>query len=133
MPVERAWQMALYIVLENKIPGFDPFVNGKALGRSEEQLAEMAERCGVHPLMDFFSTNPDEASGFLKSEGLADMELPPEQWFSPLEGIRTVQALLREIENVPEIADVKADLLEFENVLRQAQEKGIRWHLAVDF
>jgi hypothetical protein len=125
--------MALYIVLYNKIPGFDPFVNGKALSRSEKQLAEMAERCGVHPLMDFFSANPDEVSGFLKSEGLADVETPPEQWFSPQEGIRTVQALLREIENVPEIADVKVDLLEFENVLRQAQEKGIRWHLAVDF
>jgi len=125
--------MALYIVLESKVAGFDPFVNGKAIARSEKQLAEIAERCGVHPLMDFFSTNPDEAAEFLNGEGLADLEIPAEQWFSPQEGTRTVQALLREIENVPETADIKTDLLEFENVLRQAQEKGIRWHLAVDY
>jgi hypothetical protein len=124
--------MALYIVLENKNPGFDPFVNGKALGQADEQLAEMAKLCGVHPLMDFFSMNPDDASDFLDSEGLADMELPQEQWFSAQEGIRTVQALLRTIENVPELTDVKADLLELQAVLIKAHERGIRWHLAVD-
>src|SRR5271170_7246836 len=102
--------MALYIVLESKIPGFDGFVNGKALGRSEKQLAEMAARCGVHPLMDFFSADQDDAAGLLEDEGLEDVKIPPEQWFSPQEGLRTVQALLRKVENIPEIGDVKADL-----------------------
>lgn len=125
--------MALYIALESKNPGFDAFVNGKALSRSETQLAEMAGRHGVHPLMHFFSMNPDEAAGFLESEGLADGEIPLEQWFTPEEGIRTVQALLHEVETIPEMGDVKSDLLEFDKVLRQAQDKGIRWHLAVDF
>lgn len=125
--------MALYIVLENKAPGFDPFVNGKALGRSEKQLAEMAARLGVRPLMEFFSVNPDEAGEFLESEGVSDVEIPGEQWFSPEDGLRTVQALLGQVENVPGLEGVKADLLEFEGVLRQAQAKGIKWHLAVDF
>jgi hypothetical protein len=86
--------MALYIVLEHKDPGFDPFVNGKALGRSEEQLTEIAARLGVRPLMEFFSANPDEAGEFLRSEALGDVEIPKEQWFSSEEGLQTVRALL---------------------------------------
>jgi hypothetical protein len=125
--------MAFYIVLEHKNPGFDPFVNGKALSRSETQLAEMAERLGVSPLMEFFSASPDEAGEFLESEGLSDVQVPEERWFSPEDGLRTVQALLHEVENVPELDAAKADLREFEVVLGQAQTKGIRWHLAVGF
>ena len=125
--------MALYIVLENKDPGFDPFVNGKALGRSEEQLAELATRLGVRPLMEFFSANPEEAREFARSQGLGEVKIPEEQWFSPDEGLQTVCALLREVVNMADLEAVKADLLEFESVLGQAQKKGIKWHLAVDF
>ncbi len=125
--------MALYIVLENKNPGFDPVVNGKAVSRSEDLLAGMAVRLGVRPLMEFFSVDPDEAGEFLESEGLSDVQVPVEQWFSPEDGLRTVQALLREVENVSELEPAKADLREFEGVLSEAQRKGIKWHLAVDF
>jgi hypothetical protein len=125
--------MSLYIVLEKKVPGFEPIIDGKALGRFEKELAEIAERCGVQPLMSFFSTNVDDASEFLQNEGLADVEVPEEQWFPPQDGLRTVEALLREIANVPELADVRTDLLAFQNVLRRALERGIRWHLAIDF
>jgi len=124
--------MALYIVLENKAPGFDPFVNGKALGHSENRLAEIAGRLGVRPLMEFFSINPDESREFLNSEGLSDIEVPEEQWFSAEDGLHTVQTILGEVENITDLEAVKADLLEFESVLQQAQAKGIRWHLAVD-
>jgi hypothetical protein len=123
---------ALYIVLEHEIPGFDTYVNGHTLSRMERQLATVAERCAVQPLMEFFSTNAAEVADLLGVEETGDLEIPEEQWYPPAEGLRTVQALLREVENSPEIADAKADLLEFEGVLQQAQEKGIRWHLAVD-
>ena len=124
--------MALYIVLENKAPGFDPFVNGKVLGQSENRLAEIAGRLGVRPLMEFFSINPDESREFLNSEGLSDIEVPGEQWFSAEDGLHTVRTILREVKNLTDLEAVKADLLEFESVLQQAQAKGIRWHLAVD-
>ncbi len=68
--------MALYIVLENNNPGFDPFVNGKVLGQSEKQFAEVAGRLGVRPLMEFFSINPQEAAEFLESEGVSDVAPP---------------------------------------------------------
>jgi hypothetical protein len=124
--------MALYIVLEKEVPGLDAFVNGKAVGRAEKQLAAMAQRRGVRSLMEFFSVNPDEAADFLEGEGLDDVKIPSEQWFSPQEGLATVLTLLDEVATVPELGDVKTDLLEFKRVLQQAQAQGVRWHLAVD-
>jgi len=122
---------ALYIVLEKKIPGLDAMVDGKMLAQAEEHLAKAAQRLKVRPLMEFFSINPAEAAGFLEDEG-AEAEIPAEQWFSAEEGLKTVQALLGEMENSPESKITKDDLLGFERVLREAQKQRVRWHLAVD-
>ena len=123
---------ALYIVLEIQIPGLDTMVDGKMLNRAEERLAEAATRLGVRPLMEFFSMNTDEAGDFLGGEGLDDIEVPAEQWFPANEGLKTVQALLGEVERRPELRDVREDLLGFERVLKAAEQNGVRWHLAVD-
>ena len=45
----------LYIVVEGEDPGFDIFVNGRALARNEDALEKMAHRIGVKPLLEFFS------------------------------------------------------------------------------
>src|SRR5262245_33322838 len=123
---------ALYIVLESQIPGLDTMADGKRLSRAEERLAEAATRLGVRPFMEFFSMNPDEAGDFLCGEGLDDVEVPAEQWFLANEGLKTVQALLGEVERRPELWDVREDLLGFERVLKAAEQNGVRWHLAVD-
>jgi hypothetical protein len=123
---------ALYIVLEKQIPGLDTMVDGKMLSNAEKRLAEAATRLDVRPLMEFFSMNPEEAGGFLEGEGLDDVGVPAEQWFSAEEGLRTVQALLGEAESCSELKNTKEDLVGFEQVLREVQENGVRWHLAVD-
>ena len=69
---------ALYIALEKQIPGVDIMIDGKMLSRAEKHLAEAAKRLGVRPLTEFFSVRPDEAAGFLESEG-AEVEIPDEQ------------------------------------------------------
>ncbi len=123
---------ALYIVLEKEIPSVDTIIDGKMLSRAEKHLAETAKRLGVRPLMEFFSVGPDEAAGFLGGEG-AEIEIPAEQWFSAEEGLRTVQALLDEVDSSSESRAAKDDLLGCERVLREAQKHGVRWHLALDF
>ena len=47
--------VACYVVLERKIPGFEIFINGKALGHASELLDSLAKDEGVLPLSDFFS------------------------------------------------------------------------------
>jgi hypothetical protein len=123
---------ALYIALEKEIPGVDAIIDGKMLSRAEKHLAETAKRLRVRPLMEFFSVSPDEAAGLLEGEG-ADVEIPAEQWFSAEEGLRTVQALLHKVDSSSESKAAKDDLLGCERVFQEAQKRGVKWHLAVDF
>jgi len=50
---------SLYIVVEGEDPGFDIFVDGNALARSEDALERLSGRLDVNPLLGFFSA--DEA------------------------------------------------------------------------
>lgn len=129
---------ALFIVLEQEIPGFDSFVGGKAISHASKGLDRIAQKLGVTPLMDFHSMDPGEASGFLEDLGVSDeVAIPPEAWFAPDEGLRTVEALRthlrRRTEVLPRLDDVLADLDAFARVLGKAKEAGVRWHLQVDF
>ena len=45
---------SMYIVVEGEDPGFDIFVNGRALARHEDALEKLAVSLGVRPLIDFF-------------------------------------------------------------------------------
>ena len=44
--------VALYVVLDNKKPGFDTFGNGKALAKRDD-IDEVARKVGVRPLNAF--------------------------------------------------------------------------------
>jgi len=124
--------VALYIALEKEIPGVDTMIGGKRLSRSERHLAKAAKRLGVRPLTEFFSADADEISDLL-GEDAAGIEIPPAQWFSAEEGLKTVDALLAEVEASAQLRTAKDDLLGCQRVLREAQKQGVRWHLAVDF
>lgn len=123
---------ALYIALEQKIPGLDTMVDGKMLSRAEEPLAQAAERLGVRPLREFFSMSADEAQALL-GEDVAGIDIPPAQWFPAEEGLKTVDALLGVIEDCPDMKAAREDLLGCQRVLREAHKLGVRWHLATDF
>ncbi len=123
---------ALYIVLEQKIPDLDPMIDGKMLSKAEKPLAKAAKRLGVRPLMEFFSTSADEAADLL-GEDAAGIDIPGTEWFSAEEGLKTVDALLAEIDSSAELRSAKEDLLGCQRVLREAQKHGVRWHLAIDF
>ncbi|HMI54096.1 MAG TPA: hypothetical protein VK525_21475 [Candidatus Saccharimonadales bacterium] len=131
--------VALYIVLERKILGFDHQVNGNALGRASKLLDVLAERAGTRSLMQFFSASPEEISEFAVSHGQAAEEsvtvFPPERWFSAEEGLMAVQRLREaaRTEGIDNLEKIVADLDEFERVLNRAREHGVGWHLAVDY
>ena len=130
---------ALYIVLEKKITGLDPYVSGTALRRASTLLDALAKEAGVKPLMQFFSASPDDLAGFLGDQGVGADEkaeqLEPQQWFLAEDGLKTVLALCRVLQEKgsPQNDRVLTDLEEFRGVLEVANKNGVRWHLAVDY
>ena len=144
---------------EREIEGLDVLVNGKALAHSEE-LGQFAERAGVAPLLSFFSQDPEEARAFAEEHDVTPPPggYPPIQWFEAADGLATVQALIAMLEADPSIApgaspsqetapgdseayrpwtpdaeELISDLHEFEDVLDQLDDAGVRWHLSVDY
>ena len=131
----------MYIVVEGEDPGFNIFVNGRALARHEDAVEKIALQLGVRPLIEFFSA--DESSmALLIEEGAGNPDLlkklPPPQWYRGEDGLPTVMALIAELENDTaqlgtEGAIELEELREYELVLRKTAERGLRWHLAVSW
>jgi hypothetical protein len=132
---------SMYIVVEGEDPGFNIFVNGRALARHEDAIEKIALRLGVKPLIEFFSA--DESSmALLIEEGAGNPDLlkklPPPQWYRGEDGLPTVVALIAALENDTaqlgtEGAIVLEELREYETVLRKTAKRDLRWHLAVSW
>jgi hypothetical protein len=132
---------SMYIVVEGEDPGYDIFVNGRALARYEDALERLALRLKVRPLIEYFSADENSMS-LLIEEGAGNPELirrlPPPQWYSPSDGLGTVQALISALEDDPqqlgtEGPQVLSELEEYARVLEKANAAGDRWHLAVSW
>ena len=129
---------ALYIVLERQEPGLDTYVDGKALSRAEGELAALARSLQVTPLMNFFSMNPEDLPAEMQGLGAEVPDgAPAEEWFSATEGLVTVRKLLQHVDDnsnsVPRGPEVANELTGFLHLLEEAEKRGIRWHLAVDY
>lgn len=132
---------SMYIVVEGDDPGFDIFVNGRALARNEDSLEKVALAIGVRPLIEFFSADENSMS-LLIEEGAGNPDLmdrlPPPQWYAGAEGLATIDALLEEFKVHPaaigsETELVREELVEYARVLRKVAARGLRWHLAVSW
>ena len=128
----------MYIVVEGEDPGFDIYVNGRALARQEAAVERLAHTLGVRPLLEFFSADVNSMA-LLIEEGAGNPDLlqrlPPPQWYQPEDGLDTVRGLIEALEQEPrrlgkEGAAVRSELLEYERVLGKTAERGLRWHLA---
>lgn len=131
----------MYIVVEGEDPGFDIFVNGRALARNEDALEKLAQKLGVKPMLEFFSAD-ENSMALLLEEGAGDPEwsktLPPPQWFPPEDGLITICTLLDFLREHPmalgsETATVVKEIEEFERVLRKTAQRHLLWQLAVSW
>src|ERR1700739_4860156 len=123
---------SMYIVVKGEDPGFDIFVNGRALARHEDALEGVALRLGVRPLIEFFSAD-ENSMALLIEEGAGNPDLlrclPPPQWFSAAEGLETVDALLTALRRDPqqigsEGPGVLAELEGYAEVLRKTHDRN---------
>lgn len=131
----------MYIVVEGVDPGFDIFVNGRALARNEDALERMSVRLGARPLIEFFSAD-ENSMALLIQEGAGDPgllpKLPPPQWYAGEQGLASVRPLLRCLREEPALLGsdgeaLREELAEFETVLQKVADRGMRWHLAVSW
>ncbi|SEB36842.1 hypothetical protein [Terriglobus roseus] len=132
---------SMYIVVQGEDPGFDTFVNGRALVRNEDALERLAIRLGVRPLIDFFSADANSMS-LLIEEGAGNPDLleklPPPQWFPGDDGLATIRPLLQALRDDQsqlgsESVYLREELEEYEVVLQKTADRGLRWHLAVSW
>ncbi len=117
-------------------------MDGKALASVEEDVLEqLAQRANVKPLMQFFSMPQGEWDEYVDDiKDLLDEDevFDPQEltWFSADEGLKTVLALIAEIDKTPQLlAEPEAvidDLESMAAILTRLAEHGIRWHLAID-
>lgn len=131
--------VAYYIVLEREIEGFDPFVNGKALGHCDEQaLMKLCKKLGVKPLMEFSSQDPEEIADLMEDAGVdVPDKLPATQWFEAADGLVTVRALAAHLAAEPKALKngkaIAEDFGEYVGVLERGEKEGVRWYLALDY
>lgn len=132
---------SMYIVVEGDDPGFDIFVNGASLAAHEDAVERLALRLGVKPLLEFFSAD-ENSMALLIEEGAGNPDLlrrlPPPQWYAAGDGVATVSALIETLHEDPlqlgpEGPLVLVELEEYATVLHKAEERGLRWHLAVSW
>ena len=127
--------VAFYIVLDNDEPGFDTFVNGKALAKEIRKLDAICEKLGLPKFDDFVSMSADDIAEFVED----DTELPAmeEKWFDAEEGLKFVNALITHIRtnpnNIKNLKKILEELWEYADVLSKAKVIGAKWHLAIDF
>jgi len=129
---------SLYIMLERQIRNADIYVNGNFLSKNNDELERIAHRLGVEPLMGFFSTSSEQLLALAEQHDVNSNKFKAahqEKWFTADEGLRTVNALLRELatSKLDHLDRIEAELREFEKLLEVAKANGVRWHLGVDY
>jgi len=118
---------AYFIVVNNDDPGFDSFVDGKMLTKRIDDVNKIAERLGLKKFEDYAFQDLGEFGG-------PDME--PE-WFDGVEGANWMSLILQELRNNPDtIKDLNAvteDMEDYLGVFNEADKRGLKWHLELDF
>ena len=127
--------VAYFIVLDNDAPGFDPFVNGKALAH-EENLVVLCNKLAIRTFDDFVVMSEDDLSDWLEE----DIDRPvgeEEPWFTADEGLEFVAALSSHIKAHPKAVKNASgcleDLAEYTAVLEKTRLIGAKWRLNLDF
>ena len=135
--------VAFYPVFENEMADVDLSFCGKMLAKIVDKAGDLrCEELGVSSLMSFFGYDPAMLEDFdIDPGGILETK-----WFDAVEGVKTVDALLKDIpenenlyfpgELVAKFAPhlkpgVIEDLELLRTLLNEAKSRSIRWHLAI--
>lgn len=130
--------LAYYIVLDVEEPGFETFVNGKAIAHAVEDLDALCQELQLPILDSFMGQGIAEFEDFLDEDfNLANSEDGEEKWYKPEAGITLINSLIATIKTSPSTVtdpdEVIADFQEYLDVLEKAKAINASWYLAIDF
>lgn len=118
---------AYFIVLDSEEPGFDPFVDGKMLTKQLCAVNKVARSLGLKQFEDYAFQDLSDLGG-------PKLEL---EWFDAAEGkswaTRILQYIRENPETVKDVNAVAADLADYVSVFEEAEKRGLKWHLELDF
>lgn len=119
--------VACFIVLDAEEPGFDPFVNGKAVAADADAVNRIADRLGLQRFESYLCQDLSEF----------DVPQPATEWFAAEEGLRWSRALKEYVaehpDSVRDATGIIADLDEYAKVFDEARTRGLRWHFELDY
>lgn len=128
--------VAYFVVLEDPDPGFSTYVGGSALAKAASNIDRIARQLGVKTmkqfvcadLAEYFDNDEDDFHGTV-----ADAH---EVWFEASEGLDWATRVAAHVESNPDdVHDAEAvlsDLIEYQQLFKNAADAGISWHLEVD-
>lgn len=134
--------LALVVTFEKELPdpaavaAYTKAKTGKALARESERLSTAARRKGVAGLPSMLSESQEKLAEQMRADGFdpSKMRLPPEQWFSAGEGLKTVRGLAEwvgaNLNDFKQPNPILRDLKAVEAVLVVAEKAGVRFHFA---
>ena len=128
---------AIVVILERELPEaaiYAKAATGKALAREADRLDHAARVQKVAALTAMLSESQAALVEQLKAEGFdpAKMRLPPERWFAPGEGLKTIRALAEQVaanlNDFKQPNPILRDLKAAEALLVAADAAGVRFH-----
>ncbi|HSV12663.1 MAG TPA: hypothetical protein VLI90_00275 [Tepidisphaeraceae bacterium] len=132
--------LAIIVTLEKELPdaaaaaAYAKAGSGKALARESDRIDSAARRCSVPAITSMLSESQAALIEQLKADGFdpTKMRLPPEQWFTSAEGLKTARGLIQHItanlNDFKQPNPILRDLKAVEALLIPADAAGIRFH-----
>ena len=129
---------AIVVTLERELPGasaaYAKAASGKALARELDRLDLAARTEHVAVITSLLSETQAALIAQLQADGFdpSKMRLPPEQWFSAADGLKTVLGLANyvtaNLNNFKQPNPILRDLKAAEALLTAADAAGVRFH-----
>ena len=124
--------VAYFIALDKEDPGFETFVNGKAIARASDEIRSITEKLGVKSI-DELTSFGDLVDEFDLTDDIPEMETA---WFDPQYGIDWVKAVTQYVASnrstLKEPDGVIEELDEYRQIFQKAKAIGAKWHFELD-
>lgn len=130
--------LAIVVTLEKALPAAEAAYAkakaGKALARESDRLHHAARARDVQPLTGLLSASHADLRAEMEASGMdpSRMRLPPETWFDPAEGLKTVRALASyvnaKLNDFKQPNPILRDLKAAEALLAAAEAAGVKFH-----
>ena len=128
-----------YIALEDDVDDLETFLPAEAVAKAIKKLDRVAREIGVTALGQYVYGHEDDYSDVAEHEGWTGSDYyggGEDGWHDSADGLETVEALIGYIESDPEaVKRPKTTLIElrnFEKILREATQQGVRFRIEVD-